>query len=211
MNWNERYYPERSNPEPIGPDDGKKLFRYKLSCFMPLNRMRPTFDVNLAYSKGELIRCIELELQKPNWIGTSLFFVDYVELHLPKSEIRYWSPHLSLSFDGDETHTCVHGRFAPRQEVWTFVWVIYLALAFTAFFASVFTFAFWMIGQSTWFGLTAILSVIGIGLLYLTSQIGQFLSADQMTALKSDWMRLIEQACPPAPPFCNDSYQERSN
>lgn len=55
-----------------------------------------------------------------------------------------------------------------------------------------------MMGQSSWFGLAAILALVGIGALYLMSQIGQMLSADQMMALKSDWLRLVEEAFPSA-------------
>ena len=163
---------------------------------MPFIQMRPTFEMQLPYSKEEVLRRIGEELKKPEWSETSLFFDQYVELHVPKSEIRYWSPHLSLSFDGDQLHTLVHARFAPRQEVWTLVWVIYLILAFLAFFAFVFTCSFWMMGQSTWLGPAGILAVAGIGMLYLVSQIGQQWSADQMVSLKSDWKRLIEQSLP---------------
>ncbi len=163
---------------------------------MPFIQMRPTFEMRLPYSKGEVLRRIGEELEKPEWSDTSLFFDQYVELHVPKSEIRYWSPHLSLSFDGDELNTLVHGRFAPRQEVWTLVWVIYLLLAFSAFFALVFTCSFWMMGQSTWFGPAAILAVAGIGVLYLVSKIGQQWSTDQMVSLKSDWKRLLDRTLP---------------
>ena len=165
--------------------------------------MRPTFEMQLPFSKEEVIRRIGVELKKPNRSNTCLLFDQYAELHIPESDIRYWSPHLSLSFDGDSVHTRVQGRFAPRQEVWTLVWVIYLILAFSAFFASVFECAFWMMGQSSWFGLAAILALVGIGALYLMSQIGQMLSADQMMALKSDWQRLVEGAFP----FANSAFE----
>ena len=165
---------------------------------MQFTPMRPTFEMELPYSKEEVIRLVAVELKKPNRSNTYLLFDQYAELHIPKSEIRYWSPHLSLSFDGDSMHTTVHGRFAPRQEVWTLVWVIYLILAFSAFFASVFECAFWMMGKSSWFGLAAIFALVGIGSLYLMSQIGQLLSADQMITLKTDWQRIIEGAFPSA-------------
>lgn len=161
---------------------------------MTFASMRPTFEMQLPYSKEEVVRRVGLELKKPNGCRKCLLFDSYLELHIPASETRYWSPHLSLSFEGDENHTRVHGRFAPRQEVWTLVWTIYMTLAFAAFFSSVFTCAFWMMGQSTWLGSAAILALVGIGCLNLTSKIGQQWSADQMVALKTDWDTLIEQA-----------------
>lgn len=92
--------------------------------------MRPTFETQVPHPKGALVRRIQEELRKPPWNSTSLVFDDYAELHMPPSELRYWSPHLSLSFDGDETHTRILGRFAPRQEVWTLIWIVWIAIVF---------------------------------------------------------------------------------
>jgi hypothetical protein len=156
--------------------------------------MRPTFELELPYPKSEFVRLVQAELKKPQWHSTSLVFDDYAELHIPPSERRYWSPHLSLSFDGDDHQTQVLGRFAPRQEVWTLVWIIYLVLAFTAFFALIFAYAQWTLGQSMWVILIAPLALAGIGTLYVISYVGQQLSSDHMESLRSDWSKIIEQA-----------------
>jgi len=177
---------------------------------MHFTPMRPTFEMQLPYSKEEVMRRIGVELKKPNNSNRFQLFDQYAELHIPEAEIRVWSPLLSLSFERDGTQTRVHGRFSPRQDVWTLVWVIYLALAFSAFFAFVFECSFWMMGQSSWFGLAAMLALVGIGALYLISQIGQLWSADQMIALNSDWQRLIEGAFPTAQPALENSDQEPS-
>lgn len=156
--------------------------------------MRPTFEVQVPHPKVELVRLVQAELRQPPWNSTSLVFDDYAELHIPPSERRYWSPHLSLSFDGDESYTRVHGRFAPRQEVWTLVWIIYLALAFTAFFALIFAYAQWTLGQSTWVGMVAGAAIAGIGILYVISYIGQQLSSDHMLTLRTNWSSILEAA-----------------
>lgn len=163
---------------------------------MHLTPMRPTFEMELPYSKDEVMRRVGAELTKPDREHKSLLFAQYAELHVPDTAIRYWSPHLALSFDEEGEHTRVRGRFAPRNEVWTLIWVIYLLLAFLAFFALMFEGASWMLGQSTWFGIAAIIAIVGIGAVYLLSQIGQMLSADQMVALKSDWQQVVDHAFP---------------
>ncbi len=163
---------------------------------MPLFSMRPTFEMRLPHPKEELVRLVQAELRKPPWNSTSLVFDDYAELHVQRSELRYWSPHLSLSFDGDETHTRVLGRFAPRQEVWTLIWIVYLALAFTAFFAFIFAYAHWTLGQSTWVGIIPLVAIAGIVALYLVSYIGQQLSSDHMLTLRTNWTNILEQAYP---------------
>lgn len=163
---------------------------------MHFTPMRPTFEMQLPYSVDEVMNRVGVELKKPSRGHHSLLFQQYVELHIPESQLRYWSPHLSLSFEGDGSQTRVRGRFAPRNEVWTLVWVIYLLLAFSAFFAAIFECAFWMMGQSSWFGIAALLALFGIGLLYLLSQVGQALSADQILGLKSDWQHVVDDAFP---------------
>lgn len=164
---------------------------------MYFTKMRPTFELELPYSTEEVMRRIATELKRPGRACKCLLFSQYAELHIPESQVRYWSPHLSLSFEPSGAATRVHGRFAPRNEVWTFVWICYLLLAFSGFFAAVFEFANRALGQSTWFGVGAFGAMMGICAIYMTSQIGQRLSADQMQMLKSDWQQAIEHAFPP--------------
>jgi hypothetical protein len=164
---------------------------------MSLLSLRPTFEMQLPHPKAELVRRVQSELRKQPWNSTSLVFDDYVEIHIPRSELRYWSPHLSLSFDGDEKHTHVLGRFAPRQEVWTLVWILYLLLAFTAFFGLIFAYAEWILGQSSWIGVASLVAIAGIIILYLVSFIGQRLSSDQMHQLRTHWSDVLGNAYPP--------------
>lgn len=162
---------------------------------MSILSLRPTFEMQLPHPKNEVVRRIHRELKKSPLSASSLVFDDYVEIHIPPSELRYWSPHLSLSFDGDENQTHILGRFAPRQEVWTLVWILYLLLAFTAFFGLMFTYAYWVLGESPWVvGATSFFAIAGIGVLYAVSFVGQRLSSDQMHRLRACWSEVLDQA-----------------
>jgi uncharacterized membrane protein len=159
--------------------------------------MRPTFTTVIPLSQEYVSRKLSEELTRPERRATSLVFDGYFELHVPDSEIRYWSPHLSLTLDGDTRQTVVVGRFAPRQNVWTLVWILYLFLAFTLFFSLIYAYAHWILRSSTWVTLLVPLSVVGILMLYVISQIGQSWSSDQMTSLRANWHELVEKLFPP--------------
>jgi hypothetical protein len=164
------------------------------SIALPLAALTPTFEIHLPLDRDEVDRRIRLILNQACWKPISSSFERYTELHVPKEEIRYWSPNLSLLVDHDSgSGTRIFARFAPRQDVWTFVWVIYMALAFTAFFAMVYVYAVSLMKQSTWMSVVPIVSIMGIAGLHLASRIGQKLSSDQMIKLRADCDRLLDQ------------------
>jgi hypothetical protein len=155
--------------------------------------LRPTFELHLPYPCDVVNRQVQEVLKDSEWSNHCQSFDRYSELHIPKAEIRYWSPHLSLHLDEDSDGTRVLGRFAPRQEVWTLVWFLYLALTFIAFFSSIFVFSMWWLGKSSWMGVVPLLAIAGIVTLHLVSRIGQQWSSDQMIHLRAECDLLFQQ------------------
>jgi hypothetical protein len=160
-------------------------------------QLRPTFELNLPMPVEQANRALREILSQDHWKVTSAVFDRYAELHIPKQEQRFWSPHLSLYLEADDNEavpsTRIFGRFAPRQEVWTLVWVAYLALAFSAFFSIVYVYAVSLLKQSTWMSVVPIASLIGIAWIHLASRMGQSWSTDQMHRLRSQCDQLIKQ------------------
>jgi hypothetical protein len=158
--------------------------------------MRPTFQVVLPVAKQELQQRIKERLVTETWDWESYVFDGYFEMHIPTKELRYWSPHLSISMDDLKGETRIHGRFAPRQQVWTLVWVLYLAFVFTALFSLLFALSSMHAKDSEWRWIWVLCpaSIAGIILLYLVSFIGQSWSSDQIQSLQSQWDRLIDLA-----------------
>jgi hypothetical protein len=118
---------------------------------------------------------------------------EYGELHLPADQHRLWSPHLSFYVESRGGQTVVHGRFAPRLTVWTSVWIAYLFLAFTAFFALMLGGVQLGIGLPPWglaVGSLAALLILG---LYMVAHIGQQWSVDQMHQLRDRLIDLLQQ------------------
>ncbi len=161
-----------------------------------MSSMRPTFEMDLPFGRDYAIHQFEEALQQAPWKSRALCFGNYAELHVPAMETRYWSPHLSLSFEGDDQRTHVRGRIGPRQEIWTFVCILYLSLAFSAFFSLIYCVALWSLGQFTWWCIAPPAAVAGIGLLYVISHIGQSWSMDQIAFLMHECQQVFEKAFP---------------
>lgn len=159
--------------------------------------LRPTFEIPIQVSRDiAMTKLAQLchDVNQP-----SLFFVhgEYGELHLPKAEHRLWSPHLSFYVADNQTAgdsgSHIKGRFAPRLDMWTLIWVLYLAMAFTSFFAFTLAYSQWAIGEATWWhwvGIVALVAILGI---YAVAHIGQQLSADQMRWLKQRLEEILGQ------------------
>ena len=156
--------------------------------------LRPTFEIAVADSQQEAVRKIRQAYEQEADRKLTQLFGDYGELHLPTSEHRIWSPHLSFSIEQRGEQTLIHGRFAPRFEIWTFVWIGYMAFGFSAFFGFILGFSQFMIrtySWGTWIGLVALLLWIG---LIVIAHVGQQWSADQMHALKHRLDDLLDRA-----------------
>jgi hypothetical protein len=168
----------------------------KKALVMQFLSLRPTFDTVIPCSKTEVLAELGKQLRGQSWNWIAHEFDGYIELHIPDTQTRYWSPHLSLSFEEKDGATWIHGRFAPRQEVWTLVWVAYLAFAFGAFFSLLFALSAWHAGQSTVAWWMIPLCMFGILFLYIVSYIGQSWSYDQMESLRVQCQRLLQLCCP---------------
>lgn len=161
---------------------------------MSLFQLRPTFEISLLDQRLEAIAKLEKEFARIGKGDNFLMHGEYGELHLPAAEHRLWSPHLSFYVAERDHQGLIHGRFAPRLEVWTFVWVLYLAMSFTAFFGLAFAYSQWMLGEAGWGMWVAVVAIAAIMCLYAVANIGQQWSADQMADLRNRLDRILLEA-----------------
>lgn len=161
---------------------------------MTLFQLRPTFEIPLSENRLEAIAKLETEFARSKKGDHFLMHGEYGELHLPAVEHRLWSPHLSFYVSERNEQCLIHGRFAPRLDVWTFVWVIYLAMSFSAFFGFALAYSQWMLGESGWGLWVAAVALLAIMVLYVVANVGQQLSADQMSALRSRLDIILQNA-----------------
>jgi len=147
-------------------------------------RLRPTFEIPLTLGRTEAMKRIQAHYDQLGPTSSMFLHGEYGEFHLPSAEHRLWSPHLSFYVHEEGDHGLIHGRFAPRLEVWTFVWVIYLAMAFSTFFALALAYSQWSLGGTAWGIWIAAIAIAVILTLYGTANVGQQLSGDQMDTLR---------------------------
>lgn len=157
-------------------------------------QLRPTFEIPLAESRESTMNKLSSECAKVGDHKSFFMHGEYGELHLPVECHRLWSPHLSFYVSSRNDHGLIHGRFAPRIDVWTFVWINYLAMSFTAFFGFALAYSQWMLGEPMWGAWVAALAMVAIGVLYMVAHIGQQWSADQMQDLRNRLEGLLQSA-----------------
>ena len=80
------------------------------------------------------------------------------------------------------------------MDVWTFVWVLYLAFAFSAFYGLALAYSQIMLQQSPWGFAVALASLLAIFVLYVVAHVGQHWSADQMAQLRSQLDEILHAA-----------------
>lgn len=157
-------------------------------------QLRPTFEIPLNDDREAALAKIAAAYEQSSTRKGMLISGEYGEFHLPKDEHRLWSPHLSFYIFERDGSAIVHGRFAPRIDVWTSVWIAYLAMAFTAFFGFALAYSQVMLDKhpwGAWVGGSAILALLG---LYVIAHIGQQWSADQMRSLRGRLEDFLRQA-----------------
>ncbi len=147
-------------------------------------KMRPTFEIEVGGERSRLIEWFAKEYKRI--ANRNLFIVhgEYGELHLPKELHRLWSPHLSFYIQERNEQAVICGRFAPRIDVWTCVWIAYLLTTFTAFFASILAYSQWILNENMWGLWLVLLAVVIHFSIYVVAHVGQQWSVDQMQDLR---------------------------
>ncbi len=161
---------------------------------MTLFQLRPTFEIPLSENRLEAIAKLETEFARSKKGDHFLMHGEYGELHLPAVEHRLWSPHLSFYVSGRNEQCLIHGTICATSRCLDVCGVIYLAMSFAAFFGFALAYSQWMLGESGWGLWVAAVALLAIMVLYVVANVGQQLSADQMSALRSRLDIILQNA-----------------
>jgi len=159
--------------------------------------MRPTFDLQLRATTPAVLEALRRALEAADAPVAGVVGRKAADLWMPPGVEHYWSPTLTLSFDGDDDKAQLHGRFGPRASVWTMFMAIYGLIAMAGVAASMWGVSQWMMQREPWALLGVPASVALFGFVYGAVFIGQGLGAAQMYTLHSFVDRVLEASAEP--------------
>ena len=158
-------------------------------------RIRPKFIAWTDKSKDEIIAKLEKKLNFPNQEHPCRvqIYPHRIKLQIPNDQQHYWSPELEVSIEESDGGTVLRGRYGPHQNVWTLFTLLYLATVILIIFIAIIGFSRMSLGlpsQILW----VLPILIGFGLfLYIVSQLGQKLGAEETFTLHHFLEELLEQ------------------
>jgi hypothetical protein len=150
----------------------------------PEFHVRPRFRRESSYSADEIQQRFSRALEDTACPCLGRVIEGHATLFVPKEDRHYWSPQLSLSFEGNETGTLIRGLFSPRPQVWTMFVAFYSIIGFAALIILVFGLSYWSLGKSAailWW--VPVLAALYLSL-YLVAYFGQRLGRDQMKMIQ---------------------------
>jgi len=157
-------------------------------------RFRPTFEIRIDENREVAIQKLQGQFKKLATKDHFLMFGEYGELHLDPAEHRLWSPHLSFYVLERENACYIHGRFPPRLDVWTSVWIAYLATLFSVFFGAIIAYVQWTLDEPMWGLIIVAVGLLVLMTLYVVANVGQQLSSDQMESLRDRLQTILRDA-----------------
>lgn len=150
---------------------------------LPPFSVRPYFAIKLNENIESIAQKVQSALNSDSPTCQGWVDQEYASLYLPEIEQHFWSPHLSLTFDTDESGSILRGRYGPKPTVWTMFLFIYAIIGFALLIITIIGLSNYSLDRSA-----AILWWIPVLLflflsLYLVAFFGQKLGHDQMLVL----------------------------
>lgn len=159
-----------------------------------LGPMRPRHTFVVPHPQSAVLTAVRAHLARPHHRCHGTLSGPHLELLIDPAERHFWSPWLSVDLHPDPDGTRITCRYGPHPSLWTAIASLYALLAFTALAGAVFGGTQALIGHpphALWaLPLAALLAVA----LYIGSQIGQRLGADQMALLDAFLADAMPQA-----------------
>lgn len=155
-------------------------------------RIRPRFKLQVNFGIDKVQSKIEKSLNKAENQCNANINNTFITLSLPEKDIQYWSPQLRLMMEENEKGTLIRGLYGPKPSIWALFFYCYAAIGILAFFGGLYglvQLSLDMPAPILW--LLPVLAICAV-LLYLFSQTGQKIGAQQMFTLHSFFESAIQ-------------------
>jgi hypothetical protein len=155
-------------------------------------RIRPRFEHTVDLGRDAIREKILRSLAAHSPDLEVKVFPEFIGLHFPEKDRRYWSPRLFLSLEPTpEGTTRIEGIYGPEIEVWSVFLYGYLVTGLLGTFSGIYGCAQLVIDAEPWgFYVTGTMAIIACGL-YLAAQLGQKFGAWQTFQLHQAYQTAI--------------------
>jgi hypothetical protein len=159
-------------------------------------RIRPRFRMTVALSPEAIKSRFQETINTDAAPCIAAFMPAHIILRIPPQEQHFWSPNLELSLQETESGTIIRGLYGPNPQVWTMFTIAYGAMATLSMFISIIGFSQLSLGMEA--PVLWVLPVLGsiALLLYILSQTGQKLGAEQTFVLHHFFEGTLMQKVP---------------
>jgi hypothetical protein len=110
--------------------------------------LRPKFELALELGAERLLERLDRRLRTPGCSLCGVVTPTRIELQVPLSRKRLWSPELRVEVERAGGGCHLTGTYGPHLHVWTLFVGIYAGLSFFAFLALIFALAQWTLAES---------------------------------------------------------------
>lgn len=147
-------------------------------------RIRPRFSFSTQSAPEQIKEEMTTKINAQYQRFTSKTIHNQFVVRVKKEEKHYWSPELHIDFERlPEGNTLIRGLYGPNPNVWTLFAFMYGSVVLCILFLGIYEGCQYSLGILDSFSL-GIPIMIGVGmLLYVVSQIGQKLAAEQTFAI----------------------------
>lgn len=159
-----------------------------------LGPMRPRQTFLVPHPRDTVLAAVRAHLAAPHHRCHGTLAGPHLELLIDPAERHFWSPWLSVDLHPDPDGTRITCRYGPHPSLWTAIASLYALLAFAALAGAVFGGTQAFIGHAPHGLWTLPLAALLALALYIGSQIGQRLGADQMALLDAFLADAMPQA-----------------
>lgn len=147
-------------------------------------RLRPRFTLDLPVPADEAILRIRQGIEALESSGSTMSAGRYAEFLVDASEIRVWSPRLTVRIDDSPGGSTLNGRFSPRPDVWTGFMFVYFLVVFLIIFGATFGYVQQASDESPWGYWAVPAGLVVIAGIHAAGYAGQRLGENQMRGLR---------------------------